>query len=56
MLNVRNLVKMNYHLVNEFPGGEAKTVFVVAGGVAAAAVVVVVVVQSVSFISFTLSV
>ena len=44
---------MNYHLVNEFPGGEAKTVFVVA---AAAAVVVVVVVQSVSFISFTLSV
>ena len=52
---------MNYHLVNEFPGGEAKTVFVVAGGVAAAAVaaaavVVVVVVQSVSFISFTLSV
>ena len=51
---------MNYHLVNEFPGGEAKTVFVVAAGVAAgvaaAAVVVVVVVQSVSFISFTLSV
>ena len=44
---------MNYHLVNEFPGGEAKTVFVVAAGVAA---VVVVVVQSVSFISFTLSV